>query len=81
MRTRSAMPWLSFILIALALLNPIGFEFMAGAFSGEALSRNIAGPIVLTALVVLCAIALIEFAIRRMLIRRAERQAIVAERK
>ena len=73
MKVRTAWPWISLLLIVLAVLNPIGFDFLyLAAFSGEELSRNIAGPIVLMAFAVLLALALIEFGIRAMLMRRAQ---------
>jgi len=80
-KARSATPWISLVLMALAMLNPIGLDFIRLSFSGEALSRNIAGPILLTVLVGLCALALVEFVIRRTLNRKAERQAVAAEKK
>jgi hypothetical protein len=81
MKARTAWPWISLLLIALAVLNPIGFDFLyLATFSGEELSRNIAGPIVLTAFAVLLVVALIEFAIRAILIRREQRQTLSAER-
>jgi hypothetical protein len=73
MKVRTAWPWISLLLLALAALNPIGFDFLyLAAFSGEQLSRNIAGPIVLMAFAGLSAVALIEFGIRTMLMRRAQ---------
>ena len=72
MRIRTAWPWMSLLLMAFAALNPIGLDFINNAFfSGEQLSRNIAGPIVLTALAFLCALALVEYLIRATLLRRA----------
>ena len=73
MRTRTAWPWISLLLIVLAVLNPIGLDFMSQAlFSNEQLSRNIAGPIVLMALAGLGALALVEFVVRNVLLRRAQ---------
>jgi hypothetical protein len=77
--TRTAWPWMSLLLVALAALNPVGLDFIQTAlFSNEQLSRNIAGPIVLTALAILCALALVEFVVRMLLLRRG-RAAIAAK--
>jgi hypothetical protein len=77
--TRTAWPWMSLLLVALAALNPVGLDFIQTAlFSNEQLSRNIAGPIVLMALAILCALALVEFVVRMLLLRR-RRAAIAAK--
>ena len=77
--TRTAWPWMSLLLVALAALNPVGLDFIQTAlFSNEQLSRNIAGPIVLMALAILCALALVEFVVRMLLLRRG-RAAIAAK--
>jgi hypothetical protein len=70
---------MSLLLVALAALNPVGLDFIQTAlFSNEQLSRNIAGPIVLMALAILCALALVEFVVRMLLLRRG-RAAIAAK--
>jgi hypothetical protein len=75
MKIRTAWPWISLLLIVFAVLNPIGLDFLYFAFfSGEQLSRNIAGPIVLMVLAVLSALALIEFGVRVAVMRRRRRQ-------
>jgi hypothetical protein len=77
--TRTAWPWMSLLLVALAALNPVGLDFIQTAlFSNEQLSRNIAGPIVLMVLAILCALALVEFVVRMLLLRRG-RAAIAAK--
>ena len=77
--TRTAWPWMSLLLVALAALNPVGLDFIQTAlFSNEQLSRNIAGPIVLMALAILCALALVEFVVRMLLLPRG-RAAIAAK--
>jgi hypothetical protein len=79
MTIRTAWPWVSLLLIALAALNPIGLDFIRMAlFSNEQLSRNIAGPIVLMALTALCVLALVEFFVRIKLLGR-HRAAIAAK--
>lgn len=58
-------PWISLVVAALVLFNPIGLEVLHNAFlSGEALSRNIAMPIFLIAIAVLSAVAFVELWIR-----------------
>ncbi len=57
----SRLPWITSALALVAALNPIGLEFLRSAFwSGEQLSRNIAQPIVYTAIGVLIALAILE---------------------
>ena len=79
MTIRTAWPWISLLLIAFAVLNPIGLDFIRLAlFSNEQLSRNIAGPIVLMVLAILCALALVEFFVRMALLRRAQGRTAIA---
>jgi hypothetical protein len=79
MTIRTALPWISLLLIVFAVLNPIGLEFIRLAlFSNEQLSRNIAGPIVLMVLAILCVLALVEFVVRMALLRRAQGRAAIA---
>lgn len=75
MKIRTAIPWLSLLLMVIAALNPIGVDFLRGAFSNEQLSRNIAQPIVIVAFGGLAVLALAEWLVRLVLIRRARRQA------
>jgi hypothetical protein len=71
MSIRTAFPWISLLVLALSVLNPIGLDFLYLAFfSGEQLSRNIALPIVLISLASLLSLTLIEFGLRVVLIRR-----------
>jgi hypothetical protein len=79
MTIRTAWPWISLLLIAFAALNPIGLDFIRLAlFSNEQLSRNIAGPIVLMALAILCVLALVEFVVRMALLRRVQGRTAIA---
>jgi hypothetical protein len=79
MTIRTALPWISLLLIVFAALNPIGLDFLRSAlFSNEQLSRNIAGPIVLMVLAALCVLALVEFFVRIAVLRR-RRAAIAAK--
>jgi len=58
-------PWIALALAALLALNPVGLDFLRGAFwSGEQLSRNIAQPIVFIVIAILVALALIEMLVR-----------------
>ena len=47
---RTRWPWISLLLSAALVCNPVGLDFLHSAFfAGEQLARNIAQPIVLTA--------------------------------
>lgn len=74
MKIRTAVPWLSLLVTAIAVLNPVGMDFLRSAFSSEKLSRDIARPIVLMVFAGLALLALIEWLVRVMLIRRVRRQ-------
>jgi hypothetical protein len=55
------LPWITLVLALVAALNPVGLGFLRSAFwSGEQLSRNIAQPIVYTAIGILIALGVIE---------------------
>jgi hypothetical protein len=60
------------MLLATAVaLNPVGLEFLHSAFlAGEQLARNIAQPIVLTAMVILGLIGALEWLVRVFIINR-----------
>jgi len=58
-------PWVSMLLAAVLALNPIGLDVIYAAFfSGEALSRNIWGPIALTGMAVAALVILLEWRTR-----------------
>ena len=58
---RARWPWITTALAAILVLNPIGLEVLYLAFlSGEALSGNIARPLVLTAGCILAFIGFLE---------------------
>ena len=60
-----SVPWISILLAAALVLNPIGFAFLDQAFlSGEQLSRNIALPLVLVAAGGVAFLAVVEAGIR-----------------
>ena len=62
------------LLTAVIALNPVGLEFFRSAFfAGEQLARNIAQPIVLTAMAILCLIGVLEWLVRIFIINRRAR--------
>jgi hypothetical protein len=64
----SRLPWITLVIALVAALNPIGLEFLRGAFwPGEQLSRNIAQPIVFTAMGILIALGIIETLVKHWL--------------
>lgn len=76
MHVRTRWPWLSLLLGAVAAFNPIGLDFLRSAFfSGEQLSRNIAQPIVLSALAILLLVGIIEWLVRFVVFKRRARGA------
>ncbi|MCJ9703102.1 MULTISPECIES: hypothetical protein [unclassified Bradyrhizobium] len=67
---------MSLLLGAVVALNPIGFDFLHSAFfAGEQLARNIAQPIVLTALAVIVLAVVLEWLVRSFLVKRRARGA------
>ncbi|GLR95723.1 MULTISPECIES: hypothetical protein [Bradyrhizobium] len=76
MHVRTRWPWLSLLLGAVVALNPIGLDFLRSAFfAGEQLARNIAQPIVLTALAVMVVVVVLEWLVRSLLVKRRARGA------
>ncbi|RXG91525.1 hypothetical protein [Bradyrhizobium zhanjiangense] len=76
MHVRTRWPWISLLLGAVVALNPIGLDFLHSAFlSGEQLSRNIAQPIVLSALAILVLVGIIEWLVRFVVFKRRARGA------
>ena len=74
MHVRTRWPWISLLLGAVVALNPVGLDFLRSAFfSGEQLSRNIAQPIVLSALAILVLIGIIEWLVRLIVFKRRAR--------
>jgi hypothetical protein len=62
------------VLAAVLALNPLGIDVISAAFfSGEALSRDIWGPIVLTGIAIAALIVLLEWGIRKFIISRRAR--------
>lgn len=76
MHVRTRWPWISLLLGAVVALNPVGLAFLRSAFfSGEQLSRNIAQPIVLSALAILLLVGIIEWLVRFVVFKRRARGA------
>lgn len=68
---RASLPWITILLAAGAALNPVGLDFLHGAFmSNEQLSRNIARPIVFMIGAVLGVLCLLEVGIRQHLVKK-----------
>lgn len=63
-------PWITTVVTVALAVSPIGQAFISGAFSGEALSRNIARPIWIDALLILAGCFLLEAWIWRLAARR-----------
>ena len=67
------------LLTAVIALNPIGLDFLRSAFfAGEQLARNIAQPIVLTAMAILALIGALEWLVRVLIINRRARGGTTA---
>ncbi|MVT51452.1 hypothetical protein GPL17_13235 [Bradyrhizobium yuanmingense] len=76
MHVRTRWPWISLLLGAIVALNPVGLDFLHSAFfAGEQLARNIAQPIVLTALAIIVLVVLLEWLVRSFLVKRRARGA------
>jgi len=67
------------LLTAVVALNPVGIQFFRSAFfAGEQLARNIAQPIVLTAMAILALIGALEWLVRVFIINRRQRGTTTA---
>ena len=74
MNVRTRWPWISALLTAAVALNPVGLDFLRSAFfAGEQLARNIAQPIVLTAMAILVLTGVLEWLVRTFMINRRPR--------
>ncbi|MBX9712066.1 MAG: hypothetical protein K2X60_13620 [Xanthobacteraceae bacterium] len=79
MTVKTSWPWISPLIAAAVLLNPVGLNILDNAFnSGEQLSRSLGQLIVYSTMGCLAVLGLIEFGIRKFLIVRQRR---LAERK
>ena len=78
MKLRSRWPWITTLLGIVLVLNPVGLDFLFGAFfSNEALSRNIRQPIVLIGIAALVATGAVEWFFRRLAFNRRGRGATI----
>ncbi|MCA1399110.1 hypothetical protein [Bradyrhizobium sp. BRP56] len=67
---RTRWPWISLLLSAALVLNPVGLDLLHSAFfAGEQLARNIAQPIVLTALAIMAVVIGLEWLVRSLIAR------------
>jgi hypothetical protein len=67
------------LLTAVVALNPVGIQFFRSAFfAGEQLARNIAQPIVLTAMAFLAVVVALEWLVRVFIINRRQRGTTTA---
>lgn len=67
-------PWITTVVAVVLAVSPVGQAFIDGAFSSEALSRNIARPILIGAALVLVTLGLLEAWIWRIVRRRRLRR-------
>lgn len=59
-------PWISIVLAAIVILNPVGLDIINAAFfSNEQLSKNIWQPIATIAILLLLSLIVIEWFIRK----------------
>ncbi|MGF6309196.1 hypothetical protein ABIB82_002751 [Bradyrhizobium sp. i1.8.4] len=73
---RTRWPWISLLLSAVLVLNPVGLDSLHSAFfAGEQLARNIAEPIVLTALAIMAVVIGLEWLVRSLIARSRARGA------
>jgi hypothetical protein len=71
MTIRSRWPWITMLFAAAAVLNPIGQDVLYSGFvSGEQLARNIWQSIALIAIAILATLILLEWTLRRIILRR-----------
>ncbi len=79
MRGPSRWPWFTILLTAILGLNPFGLDILHAAFiSGEQLSRNLWQPLVFAAISALLLLALLEWFVRRLILKRRARGRTIA---
>jgi hypothetical protein len=79
MKLRTRWPWITTLLAAAVVLNPIGLDIFYSAFlSGEQLSRNIWGSIAWTGIGLLALIVLLEWIFRTLILKRSARKPTTA---
>ena len=75
---RTRWPWISLLLSAVLVLNPVGLDLVHSAFfAGEQLARNIAQPIVPTALAIMAVVIGFEWLVRSLIARSRDRKSVV----
>ena len=75
MTVKTPWPWISTLLAAVLVLNPLGLDIVHAAFfSGEALSRGIWGPIALAAIAIMAVVVVLEWGIRVFFVNRRARR-------
>ena len=79
MTVKTTWPWISLLLAAIVSLNPVGLDFLRSAFlADEALTRNIARPIVLAAAAIVVLAAVTEWLVRAFVLKRRQRGTTTA---
>jgi hypothetical protein len=79
MKLRTRWPWITVLLAAAVVLNPIGLDIFYSAFlSGEQLSRNIWGSIAWIGIAILATIVLLEWVVRIHILKRSTRNTTTA---
>jgi hypothetical protein len=79
MKLRTRWPWITILVAAAAVLNPIGLDIIHSAFlSGEQLSRNIWGSIASIAMAILAMFVLLEWVVRTHVLKRRARRTTTA---
>jgi hypothetical protein len=71
---RTRWPWISLLIAAVLVFNPVGFDILhATFFSAESLSRGIWRPIALAIGSIIALVVLLEWGLRAFVIRRRSR--------
>jgi hypothetical protein len=79
MKLRTRLPWITALVAAAVVLNPIGIDIMYSAFlSGEQLSRNIWRPIAWTGIALVIVFLLLECIFRTLILKRNARNTTTA---
>ena len=77
MTVKTSWPWISLLLAAIVSLNPVGLDFLRSALlADEALTRNIARPIVLAGAAIVVLAAVTEWLVRAFVLKRRARGAM-----
>ena len=72
-------PWITGVAAAIAAISPFGQEVLRGSFlSGEQLARSISQLVLMAGIAILVALAVIEWLVRVVLVRRRAARAALA---